>query len=198
MAIDANEFFEQCKGRWLSQRTTHHLAFRRSETGDSEIEVVSLKADDPKVVELCQFHQVEPQLAMGGAWVSWNGSMAWDRGDETHKGSTVMVLVPDDTSGRQGQLLRERGYAETAPVVGRFQLDAQDGLVLTTQYDTMTAYERFWFVSPTIRLRASTVQWFGGFSQATFCTETRIMDTKATNGASKAVENSLSRSLFGG
>ncbi len=172
--MDAKEFFEQCDGQWVSQRTTHHLAFRRSETGDSYIQVKSLPAEDPKVKELCEFHQVDPTLAMSGALVSWDGSMAWDKEGEKHSGSTVMVLVPDDETQRYGRLLRERGYVESAPVVGRFEMDGDNGLVLSTDYETMTAYERFWFPTPGVRVRTSTVKWFGGFSTATFCTETRI------------------------
>ena len=37
-----------------------------------------------------------------------------------------------------------------------------------------TCIERFWFASPNLRLRTSTVQRFGGFNTATFCTEMRV------------------------
>jgi hypothetical protein len=53
-------------------------------------------------------------------------------------------------------------------------MDDEDGLVLTTEYETMSSIERFWFASPNMRLRTSTVKRFGGFSTASFCTETRI------------------------
>ncbi len=71
-------------------------------------------------------------------------------------------------------MLRERGYAEIVPVVGRYHMDDEDGLVLTTDYETMSSIERFWFASPNLRLRTSTVKRFGGFSTASFCTEARI------------------------
>jgi CpeS-like protein len=50
--MDVVEFFERSAGRWRSQRTTHHLAFRRAEVGDSEIAVVFLGAQDHEVDEL--------------------------------------------------------------------------------------------------------------------------------------------------
>ena len=56
-------------------------------------------------------------------------------------------------------------------------MDDGDGLVLTTEYETMSSIERFWFASPSLRLRPSIVKRFGGFSTATFCTEFRIADT---------------------
>jgi hypothetical protein len=174
--MDAMEFFKLSTGKWRSQRTTHHLAFKRAESGDSEIYVEALTCEHPKVAEICQLHEVDQALAIGGAFVSWDGSMGWDRSDENHEGSTVFVLIPDADDVRRGRLLRERGYAEIVPVVGRYHMDDEDGLVLTTEYETMSSIERFWFVSPTLRLRSSTVKRFGGFSTATFCTEARIED----------------------
>ena len=171
------EFFQLSTGRWRSQRTTHHLAFRRAEAGGSEIQVEALAADHLKVIEICQIHQVDPKLAIGGAFVSWHGAMGWDKDDDNHEGSTVFALIPDATQPRQGILLRERGYAEIVPVAGQYHMDDEDGLVLTTEYETMSSIERFWFPNPSLRMRTSTVKRFGGFSTATFCTEFRIADS---------------------
>ncbi|HEY9644133.1 MAG TPA: phycobiliprotein lyase [Coleofasciculaceae cyanobacterium] len=170
------EFFQQSTGKWRSQRTTHHLAFKRTEAGESEIQVEALAADHPQVIEICHLHQVDPKLAIGGALVVWNGAMGWDKEDENHAGSTIFALIPDEYQPRQGILLRERGYAEIVPVAGHYQMDDEDGLVLTTEYETMSSIERFWFASPSLRMRTSTVKRFGGFSTATFCTEFRMAD----------------------
>lgn len=184
--MDAMEFFQQSTGKWRSQRTTHHLAFKRSEAGESNILVEALGADHPKVIEICELHQVDPKLAIGGAFVSWHGAMGWDREDENHEGSTVFSLIPDADNPRQGSLLRERGYAEIVPVAGRYEMDDEDALVLITEYETMSSIERFWFVSPSIRMRTSTVKRFGGFSTATFCTEFRVGDVSDTSNSNEA------------
>ena len=168
------EFFQLSAGKWKSQRTTHHLPFRRAEMGDSDIYVEALAKDHPKVQDICQLHDIDPQLAVGGAFVSWDGSMAWDKDNENHEGTTVFALVPDDEDGRKGRLLRDKGYAEIVPVVGHYEMDDEDGLILTTEYETMKVSERFWFASSNLRLRSSTVQRFGGFNTATFCAESRI------------------------
>ena len=172
--MDAVEFFQRSTGKWRSQRTTHHLPFRRAENGGSEIFVEALAAKHPKVREICQIHEVDPNLASGGAFVSWDGSMAWDKDNENHEGNTVFALIPDPDNPRQGKLLRERGYAEIVPVAGRYHMDEENALVLITEYDTMSIVERFWFASPNLRLRTSTVQRFGGFNTATFCAEIRV------------------------
>lgn len=170
------DFFRLSAGQWNSQRTTHHLPFRRAELGGSIIAVEALEAEDPSVVEICQLHSVDPALAVGGALVTWQGSMAWDKDDENHEGRTVFSLVPDADNPRQGQLLRERGYAEIVPVIGRYEIDDEGGLLLTTEYETMSSIERFWFANPNLRLRTSVVKRFGGFSTASFCAEMRVVE----------------------
>jgi hypothetical protein len=172
--MDAMEFFQSSAGEWRSQRSTHHLAFRQAEIGDSNIQVTALGADDARVAEICQMHEVDPSRAAGGAFVTWHGTMAWDKDDENHKGSTVFAIVPDPENPRQGLMLRERGYAEIVPVAGRFEMDDEDALLLITEYETMSSIERFWFATPNVRMRTSSVKRFGGFSTSTFCTEIRV------------------------
>jgi CpeS-like protein len=185
--INAMEFFQKSSGNWKSQRTTHHLAFRRSETGESNIQVIDLPATDPRVIEICQMHDYDPAKSIGGAYVTWEGSMGWDKDEEAHNGSTVFALVPSDATGREGVLLRERGYAEIVPVVGQYSMDADDSLVLITEYDSMSVIERFSFPSDNLRIRTSTVKRFGGFSTATFCTEFRVTENIAAGGEEPAI-----------
>ncbi len=181
--MDAMEFFQRSSGKWRSQRTTHHLAFRQAEMGSSDIQVITLDAKDPKIVEICKMHEIDPNLAAGGAFVTWDGSMAWDKDDENHKGSTVFAIVPEPENPRKGRMLRERGYAEIVPVVGIFEMDNEDGLNLITEYETMSSIERFWFPSPNLRMRSSAVKRFGGFNTSTFCTEVRIEESNLDSDA---------------
>ncbi len=189
--MDAMTFFEKSAGKWRSQRTTHHLAFRRAELGSSEIFVEALAADHPKVIEICQIHDVDPALTVGGAFVSWDGAMAWDKENENHEGSTVFALIPDPADPQKGTLLRERGYAEIVPISGQYVIDEDEALALTTEYETMSTVERFWFAAPNVRMRTSTVQRFGGFNSATFCTEIRVESLKAPEKNDNLPKNSV-------
>lgn len=175
------------EGRWISQRVTHHLAMRRTELGQLEITTSILEQDTPEVVQICTMHDVDPTLAIGGLAVSWQGSMAWDEKGKTQDGSTILVLIPDSDNAQAGQLLREKGYAETSPVVGRYLVDEQDGLVLLTDYATMSSVERFSFPSEVMRIRTSTV--IGLSNTASFCVETRLPDDAANH--SEIPENSV-------
>jgi hypothetical protein len=175
---DAISFFRLSCGRWRSQRSSHHLLHRRAEAGGSFIEVVELEAADPRLEAIAVLHGQDPTGLVGGCRVRWSGSMAWDKAGEAHEGESVFGLIPTDERGRSGLLLRDRGYAETAPVAGHFAMDDRDGLLLTTSYETMNSLERFSFAGPDVRLRTSTVE--GLSNTASFCVETRIADEAAT------------------
>lgn len=170
--MNIKEFFELSAGKWFSHRTSHHLAFKQSEDGKSDIVIEMLVPDHPEVVKLCQQYEVDPALVQCGARVSWNGTMEWD--EEKHTGSTVLVTVPDPDKPSEGKLLREVGYAEKVPVAGRYIMGSDDALTLITEYETMSSEERLWFASPNLRMRVSVLKRFGGFSMASFTSEIRM------------------------
>ncbi len=170
--MDIQEFFELSAGKWFSHRTSHHLAFKQSESGKSDITIEMLAQDDPEVIKLCQQYEVDPTLAQCGARVSWNGTMEWD--EEKHTGSTVLVPVPNADNSNEGKLLREMGYAEKTPVAGSYIMGSDGALTLITEYETMSSEERLWFASPNLRMRVSVLKRFGGFSMASFTSEIRM------------------------
>ncbi|WP_396123179.1 phycobiliprotein lyase [Cyanobium sp. A1C-AMD] len=183
---DALSFFRLSCGRWRSQRSSHHLLHRRAEAGGSFIEVVEIAADDPRLIAIAELHGEDPAGLVGGCRVTWNASMAWDKAGEAHEGESVFGLIPTDEIGRSGLLLRDRGYAETAPVAGHFAMDERDGLLLTTGYETMASLERFSFAGPNVRLRTSTVE--GLSNTASFCVETRLLDSPQPGATTTAQE----------
>jgi len=185
--MDIMEFFQLSAGKWFSQRTSHHLAFKQSEGGKSDLQIETLPKDDPAVIQLCQQYEIDPALALGGARVAWDGTMEWDEGK--HSGSTVLVPVADPEKPREGKLLREMGYAEKAPVAGRYSMGDDEALTLITEYETMSSEERLWFASPNLRLRTSILKRFGGFSMASFCSEIRMGVTKAASNTAAATQS---------
>jgi hypothetical protein len=170
--MNIEEFFQLSAGKWFSHRTSHHLAFKQSEDGKSDIIIETLAADHPEVIQLCQQYDILPIHASCGARVTWNGTMEWD--EEKHSGSTVLVTVPDADNPVVGKLLREMGYAEKTPVAGRYKMGEDGALTLTTEYETMWSEERLWFASPNLRMRVSVLKRFGGFSMASFTSEIRM------------------------
>ena len=174
---DAMSFFQLSCGRWKSQRSQHHLLHRRAEAGASFIVVEELLQGDIRLQEIAEINGEKVSRIIGGCLVRWSGSMAWDRAGESHDDQTMFALIPTDDLGRKGLLLRDRGYAEKAPVAGLFKMDSDNGLILITNYEMMSSYERFWFAGPNLRLRTSTVQ--GLSNNASFCIETRQIEEGA-------------------
>jgi hypothetical protein len=181
---NALSFFQLSCGRWRSQRSVHHLLHRRAEAGGSLIVVKELEAIDSRLVELAQLHGQDPAGLVGGCWVRWSASMAWDKAGEDHTGESVIGLIPTDECGREGILLRDLGYAEKAPASSRFCMDEHDGLLLSTDYETMSVWERFAFQGPNVRVRSSTVE--GLSNNASFCIETRCDDAQQERPAASA------------
>ena len=185
---NALSFFQLSCGRWRSQRSVHHLLHRRAEAGGSLIVVEELEAIDSRLVELAQLHGQDPAGLVGGCWVRWSASMAWDKAGEDHTGESVIGLIPTDERGREGILLRDLGYAEKAPASSRFCMDEHDGLLLSTEYETMSVWERFAFQGPNVRVRSSTVE--GLSNNASFCIETRCDDAQQERPAASAAAGS--------
>lgn len=173
---DAMEFFRNREGSWRSYRTTHHLAFRQAETGESVITMKCLDRTDERVVQLCKDNNIDPERAQGGCHVTWMATLAWDQEGENHEGETVFALVPEENDIRKGKMLRDRGYAEIIPIAGTYYMDEIDDLNLETPYEGGAVVERFSFDGPDVVNRLSTVRRFGGLSTSTFATEQRIKE----------------------
>ncbi len=173
--MDISEFVERSIGQWRSQRSAHHLIFSHFEAVLSEIDIVSLAADDPAVLDLCKSYDIDPQHAIAPFRMSWEGQSDWDE-KEVLKGSTVLVPIPDPEIPKRGKLLREQGYAETMPAVGRYHLTEDDTFVLLTEYDRAAAEEKIWFVNPNLRFRVSTIKTSNGTGvvTASFSSEIRL------------------------
>ena len=192
---DALSFFQLSCGRWRSQRSVHHLLHRRAEAGGSLIVVEELHPGDRRLLEIAELHGQDPAGLVGGCWVRWSASMAWDKAGEDHTGDSVTGLIPTDERGREGLLLRDLGYAEKAPASSRFHMDERNGLLLSTEYETMSVWERFAFAGPDVRVRTSTVE--GLSNNASFCIETRCSADDSERPAARAGEGSAPGSAPG-
>ncbi|MEM9512794.1 MAG: phycobiliprotein lyase [Cyanobacteria bacterium P01_E01_bin.48] len=173
------QFVARSIGRWRSQRSAHHLAFAHFEAVRSNIEIEALSADDPRVVELCQNNKTDLEGIAAPFFMSWSGESDWDDDDddpETLSGSTVLVPVPDPNDISRGQLLRDRGYAETVAAIGDYQISEDGIFTLLTSYDRAAAAEKIWFETPNLRFRISTIRTSSGkgVTTASFSSEIRL------------------------
>jgi CpeS-like protein len=179
--MDVMEFFKKSEGNWFSQQTSNHIALRKQESKKLELSITCYDRDHPKVLAVCEVHKVDPASVAGGAEVTWTGAMAFN--EKTSQNLTFLVPVPDQEDPQSGLMLRNKGYAEEAPVAGRYRMNADQSMTLVTKYSTTESEERLWFASPNLRLRTGGVKHLGGFSMTTFCSEIRRLPPEPVKAA---------------
>jgi len=172
--MDLKQFVKQSIGRWRSQRSGHHLAFAHFEEVRSTIDIMALDPQDPGVLAVCDLYEIDPATIESPFKMTWEGQSDWDE-DEELKGSCILVPIPDRDRPQKGQLLRERGYAETIPAIGQYSLNDEGIFTLITTYDRAAAEERIWFTTPNVRFRVSLIktQDGQGVTTASFSSEIR-------------------------
>jgi hypothetical protein len=173
--MDVVEFFQQSAGKWFSQRTSYHQAEdqpgSQPENSRTNMEIALLDINTPEVIQVCQHYDIQPQQALCGARVSWDGTMAW--GTSSSKGSTLLVVVADPSNSNMGKILREKSGAGQA-LVGRYLLGRDEALTLITEHETLYSEERLWFASPNLRLRTNLLKRPDGSSMSAFWSEIRM------------------------
>jgi hypothetical protein len=167
------DFFRKSEGIWFIQRAVHHFDSVADESGESNLIVNVIQAQDPRIVEICQSQGVDPGKAAGGAQFSWQSNTKEFIYNSDY--AAILVDIPNDDEGRTGQLLRDRGYVENMPVVGRYGF-ADDGvLTIDNEYDKNQGQERCWFLSDDFRVRVSTARLANGINLMAYCSERRFV-----------------------
>ncbi|MBR8827696.1 MAG: phycobiliprotein lyase [Gomphosphaeria aponina SAG 52.96 = DSM 107014] len=178
--MDISKFVELSLGSWRSQRSAHHLAFSHFEQVTSTIEIIPLTQEDNNVIELCKLNEIDPKIIAHPFRMSWEGESDWDEA-ATFEGTTILVPIPDPDNPKTGRLLREQGYAETIPSIGKYEITEDGTFILLTAYERATAEEKIWFVNPNFRLRVSLIKTSEGTGvvTASFSSEIRSGSVKS-------------------
>ena len=141
-----------------------------------------LEKGDELLRGLMEMHGLDLNAAAGGCRVTWAATLDWDNEGENHEGDCVFGLVPpkgfvgnvEEWDGRVGRMVRDRGYAEGVPIVGRFWMDEENGLCLETPYDGGMVEEKFSYEGGDCIVRTSAVRRFGGLASTTYAVEKRV------------------------
>lgn len=165
--MNPEKFLSQSAGRWFSQRTNYFLDQNQSASSKADITIEFLAADDAKVAELCQKHNLDSNLAVGGTVQSWDNSVDW--GKDKQVGSATIVLVKDADSDNTGKLIRP----QDSKVCGHYVLGEDEALTLTIANNQMEAEERQWFASDNFKMRTTVVKYKDGTKQTSFYSEIR-------------------------
>lgn len=167
------DFFLKSEGTWFTERTVHHFDSVAEESGQSNFIVTVISPDDPKVKQICEQQNIDPQLAKGGASFSWQDNL--DDREPNPDYAAVLIDVPDDETGLSGKLLRDRGYVEKIPVVSRYWFGKDGILTIDTDYENNQGQERCWFITDDFRVRISTARMMNGINLISYSSERRCV-----------------------
>jgi phycoerythrin-associated linker protein len=108
--------------------------------------------------------------------IGWHAAARGCAGSPLTLSSPRQVVAIVKTEGdRVGKVLRSIGYTEEIPAAGDWELKDDGSFYMKTIYTGTGAEETFWFATPDLRMRVSTIKSKGGkgVTTATFTTELR-------------------------
>ena len=165
--MNLQKFLDLSAGKWFSQRTNYLLGGDKADNSKADITIEAIATDDTRATQLCQKHNLDPSLIVGGTVQSWDNSVDW--GKDKQVGSATIVLVSNPDDDRTGKVLRP----QDSKVCGHYALGADEALTLTIDNGEMYAEERQWFASDNLRMRTSLVKYQDGRQQTSFYSEIR-------------------------
>lgn len=163
-------FLQLSCGRWFSQRTCHQLGQASSDAQTAQMIFESLDLDDPGVRALCESASVDLSQALCAVGISWQEQSF--QSQPSKQGKLIMVPISITGSHHQGQILQRIDSGKINSF--NFQIDSDQTLVLTGDFNRLTLEERVWFASPNLRLRMTLLKQANQLHQATWYSEVRM------------------------
>jgi hypothetical protein len=148
------QFFADCVGNWLSERTYHYLTHQEIERSQTTFKVQPLTNEqkakvlnDNAYAELDNLERL-PGFNLGFDTVSETG--------EEKKQNLNLMFVPKSEANMllTGDYLRDRAYEEDRPIVSHFSFDSKTKeLLMTTNYTRVVSVDSITLINPTLRIR---------------------------------------------
>lgn len=167
------DFFRKSEGIWFCDRSVHHFDSVASESGKSNLIVKVLSKNDPKIQEICSQQNIDPARAAGGASFGWQDNI--DLSEPNPNYAAILVDIPESENAMTGFFLRNRGYVEGIPVVGRYYFAPDGVLTIDTEYERNQGSERCWFITDDFRVRVSSVRMMNGVNLMAYSSERRCL-----------------------
>ena len=148
------QFFQDCVGSWVSERTYHYLSHNEIERSRTEFSVSPLTSDaKSKVIADNSYQQLDNLASLPGFNLSFYTIN--DKGQEVRQNLNLM-FVPTSESGNalEGDYLRDRAYEEDRPIISHFRFDSQTKeLLMRTNYTSVVSVDSITLSNPQTRIR---------------------------------------------
>ena len=148
------QFFQDCIGKWVSERTYHYIAQKDIERSRTEFTVEPLTSEQKvKVLKDNAYEENNdlnnfPGFNLGFYTIN-------DKGEEVSQNLNLM-FVPTSGSGNllEGDYLRDRAYEEARPIISHFRFNSvTKELLMTTNYTRVVSVDSITMTNPNLRIR---------------------------------------------
>ena len=148
------QFFTDCVGSWVSERTYHYLTQQEIERSRTEFTVQPLNNQQKTKV------LTDNAYEQSGSLESFPGfNLGFytinDKGEEVSQNLNLM-FVPTVESGNflEGDYLRDRAYEEARPIISHFRFNSvTKELLMTTNYTRVVSVDSIILTNPNLRIR---------------------------------------------
>ena len=148
------QFFADCVGSWVSERTYHYFAPQDIERSRTEFTVKPLTSIQKSKVLTDNNYQKRSDLE---SFPGFNLGFYTinDRGEEVEQNLNLM-FIPTIESGDllEGDYLRDRAYEEARPIISHFRFNSVTReLLMTTNYTRVVSVDSITMTNPSLRIR---------------------------------------------
>ncbi len=148
------QFFADCVGEWVSERTYHYLSYQDIERSRTEFQVQPLTIEQKQQVLTDNAYQdIEkldnlPGFNLGFYTIS-------DKGEEVRQNLNLMfVSQTEKDEFLEGDYLRDRAYEEARPIISHFRFNSlTKELLMTTNYTRVVSVDSITLHNPKLRIR---------------------------------------------
>ena len=93
--MNLKKFLDLSAGRWFSQRTNYLLGGDKADNSKADITIEAISPDDSRATQLCQKHNLDPSLIVGGTVQSWDNSVDVVMACKDDNGDAIASEVAD-------------------------------------------------------------------------------------------------------
>ena len=175
--MQIEEFFLKSVGEWNSMRSGHSLAFQEFEEIRSKIEIIQVKDNDSRVIELLKDNCITSDQFKKAFLINWQAKSEWIDANEKENSTGESILIPLEISKKEGKILRSIGYTESIQLISLYKLLDDGTLIIYSNYNHITTEERIWFVSNNLRSRTSVTRAIDSLAilQTSYASEIRCL-----------------------
>jgi hypothetical protein len=148
------QFFEQCVGTWVTERTYHYLSVQEVERPRTEFVIEPIQSDRKTQVLTDNQYPIPAEVTdLPGYHLAFE--TVSEKGERVSQ-SLNMLFVPQqqEVEAVLGDYLRDRAYEEAKPIVSKFRFHPQSReLLMTTTYTRVVSVDSITLINPNLRIR---------------------------------------------